>query len=66
MRGRLFDPASGKFLDAPVYRRSELAPGACVRGPAVIAEDDTSTVVSPAFDAQIDKFGYIELTRREG
>jgi N-methylhydantoinase A len=64
LRRRLFDPASGKFLDAPVYRRSELAPGACVSGPAVIAEDDTSTVISPRFDARIDGFGYIELNRR--
>ncbi len=43
----------------------DLAPGAAIRGPAVIAEDDTSTVVSPSFDARIDRFGYIELTRRE-
>jgi N-methylhydantoinase A len=63
-RRRLFDPGSGKFLDAPVYRRSELAPGACVSGPAVIAEDDTSTVISPRFDARIDGFRYIELNRR--
>ena len=32
---------------------------------ALIAEDDTSTVVSPLFDARIDRFGYIELTLRE-
>jgi hypothetical protein len=30
----------------------------------VIAEDDTSTVVSPRFDARVDGFGYIELNRR--
>ena len=44
---------------------ADLAPGARISGPAVIAEDDTSTVVSPLFDARIDRFGYIELTRRE-
>jgi hypothetical protein len=31
----------------------------------VIAEDDTSTVVSAMFEAQIDKFGYIALNRRD-
>jgi hypothetical protein len=31
----------------------------------VIAENDTSTVVSALFDARIDRFGYIELIRRE-
>ena len=64
-RRPVFDPASGEFLDVPIYWRPDLAPGARVGGPAVIAEDDTSTVVSPLFDARIDRFGYIELTRRE-
>jgi N-methylhydantoinase A len=64
-RRPVFDPASGEFLDMPIYWRPDLAPGARVSGPAVIAEDDTSTVVSPSFDARIDRFGYIELTRRE-
>jgi N-methylhydantoinase A len=62
-RRSVFDPASGEFLDVPIYWRPDLAPGARIRGPAVIAEDDTSTVVSPLFDARIDRFGYIELIR---
>jgi N-methylhydantoinase A len=64
-RRQVFDPASGAFIDTPIYSRKDLAPGARIQGPAVIAEDDTSTVVSPAFEAKIDRFGYIELTRRE-
>jgi len=64
-RRPVFDPASGEFLDVPIYWRPDLAPGARVSGPAIIAEDDTSTVVSPLFDARIDRFGYIELTRSE-
>ena len=61
---QVFDPASGEFLTAPVYRREALAPGARVAGPAVIVEDETSTVVTPAFDAAIDGRGAIVLTRR--
>ena len=61
----VFDPAAGEFLEVPIYWRPDLAPGARISGPAVIAENDTSTVVSPLFDAHIDKFGYIELIRRE-
>jgi N-methylhydantoinase A len=49
----------------PIYWRSDLAPGAKINGPAVIAEDDTSTVVSALFEAHVDKFGYIVLNRRE-
>ncbi len=61
----VFDPDRGEFVDTPIYWRADLAPGTHIRGPAVIAEDETSTVVSADFDARIDRFGYIELTRRE-
>jgi N-methylhydantoinase A len=61
----VFDVANGEFAEVPVYWRRDLAPGARIGGPAVIAEDETSTVVSPLFEARIDRFGYIELVRRE-
>jgi N-methylhydantoinase A len=61
----VLDPGRGEFTDVPIYARADLAPGAQIAGPAVIAEDETSTVVSPLFDASIDRFGYIELVRRE-
>jgi N-methylhydantoinase A len=61
----VFDPRAGEFQTVPIYWRDDLAPGAEISGPAVIAENDTSTVISPLFDARIDRFGYIELTRRE-
>jgi N-methylhydantoinase A len=65
-RRAVFDPDAGEFQDVPIYWRGDLAPGAQIAGPAVIAENDTSTMVSPLFDAHVDKFGYIELNRREG
>jgi N-methylhydantoinase A len=61
----VFDPDTGEFADVPIFWRSDLAPGARITGPAVIAEDETSTVVSPRFDARVDRFGYIELTRKD-
>jgi N-methylhydantoinase A len=64
-RRSLFDPNTGEFHDVPVFWRPDLEPGAELKGPAVIAEDETSTVIGPLFDARIDQFGYIELTRRE-
>ena len=64
-RRPLFDPQAGEFQNVPFYWRGDLTAGAKIAGPAVIAEDDTSTVVSPLFEAQVDKFGYIALTRRE-
>ncbi|HEX9466428.1 MAG TPA: hydantoinase/oxoprolinase family protein [Alphaproteobacteria bacterium] len=63
-RRPVFESGRGEFVEVPIYWRGDLAPGAQIEGPAVIAEDETSTVVSPAFQARIDEFGYIELTRR--
>jgi N-methylhydantoinase A len=64
-RRAIFDPDTGEFQEVGIYWRGDLAPGARIRGPAVIAEDETSTVVSPRFDARIDRYGYIELIRNE-
>ncbi|HEV2546873.1 MAG TPA: hydantoinase/oxoprolinase family protein [Stellaceae bacterium] len=63
-RRSIFDPATGEAIDVPIYWRSDLAPGAQLSGPAVIAEDETSTVVSGLFEARIDGFGYIHLSRK--
>jgi N-methylhydantoinase A len=58
---RVFDPASGAVLEAAVYRRPALAPGAHLAGPALIVEDETSTMVSPQFHASVDAHGYLVL-----
>ena len=63
-RRAVFDPDSADFIEVAIYERPSLPPGAVIPGPAVIVEDETSTVISRLFDARIDAFGYIELTRR--
>jgi len=60
----VFEPETGEFIEVAIHERHDLLPGAFIRGPAVIVEDETSTVVSHLFDARIDAYGYIELTRR--
>jgi N-methylhydantoinase A len=60
----VFDPDTGEFIEVAIHDRRDLKPGALISGPAVITEDETSTVVSRLFDARLDAFGYIELTRR--
>jgi N-methylhydantoinase A len=61
---RIYDSRLGRFLEFGVYPRSTLRPGATVQGPAVIVEDETTTVVSASFDAHVDGNGYIRLTKR--
>jgi N-methylhydantoinase A len=63
-RRPVFDSETGEFVEVAIHQRAALAPGAVVAGPAVIVEDETSTVVSRAFDAEINALGYIELVRR--
>jgi N-methylhydantoinase A len=59
----VYDRALGMLSDVPVYRRTDLTPGARIAGPAVITEDATTTIVGPAFVASIDTDGAIRLRR---
>jgi len=61
----LFDPATCQPVEALVYLRGDLPPGATVSGPALITEEQTTTVVPPAWQGVIDDHGGIVLTRRE-
>jgi len=63
-RRPVFDPETAEFVEVAIYERPTLSPGARLPGPAVIVEDETSTVVGRNFDARIDAFGYIEMVRR--
>ncbi|HJU19842.1 MAG TPA: hydantoinase/oxoprolinase family protein [Stellaceae bacterium] len=60
----VFDHETGAFALVAIHERRALSPGARIAGPAVIVEDETSTVVTRLYDAEIDAFGYIELVRR--
>jgi N-methylhydantoinase A len=63
-RRRMFDPDTGGSMEVPVYWRPDLSPGARIEGPALIAEDETTTFVTAAFDAVINAQGCIVLDRR--
>ncbi|MCB1377200.1 MAG: hydantoinase/oxoprolinase family protein [Alphaproteobacteria bacterium] len=59
----IYDPALGKQVPAPVYWRFDMKDGARIKGPAIIAEDETSTIVGANFRAAINSLGYIVLER---
>jgi N-methylhydantoinase A len=59
------DTATGEVADWAVHERAALAAGATVAGPAIIAEDETSTLVGPGWRAGVNALGYLELTRIE-
>jgi N-methylhydantoinase A len=43
----------------PVYDRAALAAGQCVKGPAIIEERETTTVIPPDWTATVNKIGCI-------
>ena len=59
-----FDGRAGRTIDVPTYRRERMEAGVRVTGPAIIAEDETSTFVTASFDARIDAAGCIVMERR--
>ena len=63
-RVSLFDPETGQAEDAGLFIRDELAPGDTFSGPALVVEEQTTTVVSGDFDARVDDRGTLILQRR--
>ena len=59
-----FDGRAGGTIDVPLYRRERMEAGVRVPGPAIIAEDETSTFITASFDARIDAAGCIVMERR--
>ena len=57
------DTTTGQVDSWFVYNRTALAPGARIAGPAIVAEDETSTLVSFGWNAMVNGLGYLELTR---
>ncbi len=61
-RRQVFFESEG-WVEVGVYRREELKPGARIPGPAVIEEYGSTTLVPPGFEASLDAYGNIVLTR---
>lgn len=60
---RAYDGAAGSWEAWPEYERAALRPGAFARGPAILTEAETTTVVPRGFDFRIGDEGYIWMTR---
>ncbi len=53
----------GRWSDLPVFDRERLAPGARLRGPALIFEAHSATVLEPGGRAEVDASGTLVLRR---
>ena len=59
----VYDPGDQDMKEVPVYHRDDLSVGSFVPGPAVIAEDETTTIVPKSFAARISPIGAILLEK---
>ncbi|HEX2180791.1 MAG TPA: hydantoinase/oxoprolinase family protein [Rubrobacteraceae bacterium] len=50
---------NGEWVETPIYERGKLAPGNVVTGPAIVVQDDTTTVIEPGYSGAVDRFGNI-------
>ena len=57
------DTVTGEVTEWPVYDRADLAPGATLAGPCIVAEAETSTLVGPGWRCRMDALGYLDLTQ---
>ena len=53
---------SDGFVHCPIYDRFELGVDCVVRGPAVVEEIDSTTVVHPDFQFEVDRFGNLVVS----
>ena len=60
----LFDPSSEQRVMAPVFLREGLQAGDTLQGPALITEDQTTTVVTSGYRARVDARGHIVLKNK--
>jgi N-methylhydantoinase A len=55
----MVESVTGAVIDAPIYARASLVPGAELSGPAAIVEDGTTTIIPTGFTAHIAYGGEI-------
>jgi N-methylhydantoinase A len=46
----------GKFINAPIYDRYKLKPGNLIKGPAVITQNDSTTLILPRHYGRVDAY----------
>jgi N-methylhydantoinase A len=62
-RIRMGDATEG--VPTPIYDRAALPTGGRIRGPAILEQDDTTTIIGAAWTAEVLAFGHLLLTREE-
>ncbi len=64
-RRQVFFAEAGGYVDCPIYDRYALPAGAAFRGPAVVEEFDSTTVVHPGFRLAVDDTGNLIIEKED-
>ena len=51
------------YVECPIYDRYRLSAGVELEGPTIVEEIDATTVIHPGYQALVDKFGNLILTK---
>ncbi len=62
----VYDAACGKLIQHAVFERSQLQVGHSLQGPAVIVEEETTTIVPTEFTLIVDSGGALVLNSKVG
>ena len=62
-RTQVYFPQGRGRIDCPIYDRAALRAGNLVRGPAIIQQYDSTTVVEPDWQAVVDGWGTLRLDK---
>jgi 5-oxoprolinase (ATP-hydrolysing) len=57
--------ADGQWRDTGIWRREDIAPGDSIKGPAIIAEANATTVVEAGWQAEVTPYNHLVLRRVE-
>lgn len=52
-----------QFYETPVYKRSALSPNVHIKGPAIVEETESTTIIPPEFELSVDRALNLVLTR---
>ncbi len=60
-RGAVFDANEGR-IETAVYRRDDFTAGATIDGPAIVGQNDATTLIPPGSTARVDEYGNLLIT----
>ena len=56
---------NGQWRETGIYRRADIGPGDIIRGPAIVAENNATTVVEAGWQAEVTPWNHLVLRRVE-